>query len=215
MLEELDGDVLVDGIVAGQLERDAEHVQAEHRHPARAVGLLEPATAGQRLGAVKRAQVVEAEHAAFKQVAAFGVLAVDPPGEVQQQLVEGALEEGAVGVAADAAGDFVDAPDGPGVHGRVDVVEVPLVGGELPLGCMYHSRSSSTSCCLASSGSTGAMATQWNARSQAAYQGYSHLSGISRMSLLCRWRQRWLRPWRRAGGGGGNPGSPSSQTRTT
>ena len=35
----------------------------------------------------------------------------------------------------------------------------------------------SVSCSLAKSGSTSANGTQWKARSQAAYQGYSHLSG--------------------------------------
>ena len=40
---------------------------------------------------------------------------------------------------------------------------------------------------------------QWNARSQAAYQGYSHLSGIEMMSALLRCRQSALRPCWRAG----------------
>src|SRR3954447_24805480 len=68
---------------------------------------------------------------------------------------------------------------------------------------MYHSRVSSTSWPLANSGSTRASATQWNARSQAAYQGYSHLSGIETMSALSRCRQWALRPWRWPSGGGG------------
>ena len=49
--------------------------------------------------AVEDADVVEAEEAALEDVAPLGVLAVDPPGEVEQQLVEDALEEGAVGRA--------------------------------------------------------------------------------------------------------------------
>ena len=47
----------------------------------------------QRRAAVEHADVVEAEEAALEDVAALGVLAVDPPGEVEQQLVEDALEE--------------------------------------------------------------------------------------------------------------------------
>ena len=40
------------------------------------------------------------------------------------------------------------------------------------------------SCSLAKSGSTSASGTQWNARSHAAYHGYSHLSGIEMTSSL-------------------------------
>ncbi len=68
---------------------------------------------------------------------------------------------------------------------------------------MYHSRTRSVSCCLAKSGSTSASGMQWNARSHAAYQGYSHLSGMERTSELYRWRQPALRPERRDSGGGG------------
>ena len=43
---------------------------------------------------------------------------------------------------------------------------------------MYVSRSMSSSCSRAKSGSTAASAMQWNAKSHAAYHGYSHLSGM-------------------------------------
>ena len=72
------------------------------------------------------------EEAALEDVAAVGVLAVDPPGEVEQQLVEDALEERAGRrVAALLAVDLEDAPGRPGVHRRVDVAEGPLVGRQL------------------------------------------------------------------------------------
>ena len=47
---------------------------------------------------------------------------------------------------------------------------------------------------MANAGSTWASATQWNARSHAANQGYSHLSGIDMMSKASKPRQRALRP---------------------
>src|SRR5580765_6561297 len=50
--------------------------------------------------------------------------------------------------------------------------------GICPLGCRYISRSISSSWDLAKSVSTVDSATAWNARSHAAYHGYSHLSGI-------------------------------------
>ena len=48
---------------------------------------------GQRRAAVEHADVVEAEEAALEHVLAVAILAVHPPGEVQQQLVERALQE--------------------------------------------------------------------------------------------------------------------------
>ena len=53
-----------------------------------------------------------------------------------------------------------------------------------PFGCMYHSRSSSSSCSLANCGSMRANGIMWNARSHAANHGYSHLSGIEMTSRL-------------------------------
>src|SRR5947209_6375656 len=86
------------GSCARQLERDREHIQAEHAHPGGAVGLLEVAAGGQGRAAVEYADVVEAQEAALEDIAALGVLAVDPPGEVEEQLVEDALEELTVGL---------------------------------------------------------------------------------------------------------------------
>ena len=72
-----------------------------------------------------------------------------------------------------------------------------------PFGCMNHSRPSSVSWYFANAGSTCASATQWNAMSQAANQGYSHLSGIDMMSNASNCRQPALRPPLRDAGGGG------------
>ena len=60
------------------------------------------------------------------------VLAVHPPREVHQQLLEHALEERHVAHAAVALGlDAVQPQRRPRVHGRVHVVERPLVRGKL------------------------------------------------------------------------------------
>ena len=48
---------------------------------------------GSGCAAVEDADVVQAEKAALEDVAALRVLAVDPPGEIQHQLVEDAFEE--------------------------------------------------------------------------------------------------------------------------
>jgi hypothetical protein len=118
VLEELAGDVLVAVVDLGQLQCDAQHRGAVERHPRRAIGLGELAAGGQRLAAVEDADVVQAEEAAGEEVLPLHVLAVHPPGEVEEELGKGALEE--VGVpAAAGAGLLVDPPGCPGVHRRV------------------------------------------------------------------------------------------------
>jgi len=47
-------------------------------------------------GAIEEADVVQPEEAALEEVAALAVLPVDPPGEVEEQLVEDPLQEGVV-----------------------------------------------------------------------------------------------------------------------
>ena len=126
-----------DVIVLGELQRDAHQVEAVHRHPARAVGLVDVAARRQRRAAVEDADVVQAEEAALEDVAPLGVLPVDPPGEVQHQLVEHALEKREVsrvvllGQSTPLAIHLKDAPGGPAMHGRIDVAKRPLVGGQL------------------------------------------------------------------------------------
>ena len=66
----------------------------------------------------------------LEEVVALGVLAVDPPGEVEQQLLEHVGQEGPVAPPVDQ----VHHRRGPGVHRGVDVVEGPLVGREGPVG---------------------------------------------------------------------------------
>ena len=69
-LEELDDVGFVGRVVLGQDQRQLQHVLAEHRHPRRAVGLLEPAAGRKRRTAVEHADVVESEEPALEQVLA-------------------------------------------------------------------------------------------------------------------------------------------------
>src|SRR5262249_60156311 len=58
VLEELGRDALVRRILPRQLERDGEHVQAEHPHPARTVRLLDVASGWQGSRPIEHADVV-------------------------------------------------------------------------------------------------------------------------------------------------------------
>ena len=74
--------------------RDRQHVQA-YTSPIQLVpsDCSRCPPVGSGCAAVEDADVVEPEEAALEDVVALGVLAVDPPREVEQQLVEDALEE--------------------------------------------------------------------------------------------------------------------------
>ena len=93
VLDELEGHVLVGGGAGRELEGDLQHVLAEQRHPRGAVGLLQEAAGRERGAPVEHADVVEAEEPALEDVAAARVLAVHPPGEVHEQLLEGVAQE--------------------------------------------------------------------------------------------------------------------------
>ena len=136
VLEELGRQPLVDAVLLGQLQGDAHQVQAEHPHPAGRVGLLEHDAVGAAFAAVDDGDVVEPEEAALEDVVALAVDLVDPPGEVDQQLVEALLQEVAVGLAGADAVHVVDAPDGPGVDRRIQVGELPFVGRDLAVGML-------------------------------------------------------------------------------
>src|SRR5207302_6861292 len=93
MLKELAGHVFVSRVVESQLQRHSQQVERVHRHPACAVGLLQKSARGQGLGAVENTDVVQAQKAALKKIVPLGVLAVHPPGEVQQQLVKNSFQK--------------------------------------------------------------------------------------------------------------------------
>jgi len=87
-----------------------------------------------------------------------GPLRVDPPGEVDEQLVEHPGEEFEVGRASIGR----RAPS-PRVNRRVASPELTLVGGSCRWGAVYHSRRSSSSWRLAPRGRGAPSCTQWNA----------------------------------------------------
>ena len=134
VLPELARHVFVGRIFFGEFECDRQQIEAVHRHPAGAVGLFEVPAGGQWRAAVENADVVETEEASLEHVASFGIFSVYPPGEVEKQLVEDALEEHSVANAPALLFDLVNAPGRPGVHRRVHVAKSPLVRRKLPVG---------------------------------------------------------------------------------
>ena len=133
MLEELHADIDEHVIRHRQFQRDAHQVERIRGHPCGAIRLVDTAARGQRRRAVEDADVVQPEETALKNVAAVGVLAVHPPREVQQQLMEHELQEVAIRLARNRSIDFINAPCRPCVNRRVGVAERPFVGRQLPV----------------------------------------------------------------------------------
>ena len=99
VFDELDAHVGVRRPLERQFPAYFEHVLAEERHPGGTVGLFQVAAGRQRGAAIEHADVVEAEEAAFEHVVPRAILPVHPPGEIEQELVEDALEPFDIAVA--------------------------------------------------------------------------------------------------------------------
>lgn len=75
--------------------------------------------------------------------------------------------------------------------------------GSWPFGWQYHSLVNRSICFFAKSGSIIASGMQWNAESQAAKKGYSHESGMDRISSICKcFHCEFLIAFLSGGGGG-------------
>ena len=126
VLPEFAGNVFVGVVFFCKLHRDCQQIQRVHCHPTGAVGLLDVSAGRKRSAAVEHSDIVQSEKAALEDVHAFGVFAVHPPGEVQQQFVEDAFQELAIPLAVPFFVNLVNAPCGPGVHRRIHIAEVPI-----------------------------------------------------------------------------------------
>jgi len=84
-----EANVFVAGVVFGQLQRHGEHRAAVKGHPGRAIGLLEVGRRRERPRTISnRPMLSSPRNPPAKRCLPSTVLAVDPPGEVDQQLVE-------------------------------------------------------------------------------------------------------------------------------
>ena len=130
------------------------------------------AAGGQGSAAVEHPDIVEPQEAALEDVHAVNVFAVDPPGEIEHQLVEHPLEEIEVARASPVDSKAAHASTG------VDVAKGPLVGGGLAVGVLVPLPAEQHQLILGKLGVHRGQGRQWKARSHAANQGYSHLSGM-------------------------------------
>ena len=93
--------------------------------------MLQAEARRQRLRAVEDGDVVEAEKAALEDIMPVPVLAIDPPGVVQQQLLEHPVQEMKVPGAALYPLSAEDLERGRRVNRRIYVTESPFIGRDL------------------------------------------------------------------------------------
>src|SRR5580692_470395 len=133
MLRKLGGHLRVSRPFERQLHCNLQHVLAEQHHPRSAIRLLQVSTSRQRCAAIKYPNIVQPEEATLERVFTRAVLAVHPPGEVQQKLLERALQPVNIASAATHLLKPVREDGGPGMHRRVNVTEIPLVRRKLSI----------------------------------------------------------------------------------
>src|SRR5205823_12778176 len=80
---------------------------------------------------IEDADVVEPEKPAFKNIVVAGVLAIDPPREIQEQLMENAFQKVDIALSCGATLDVVHAPCRPCVYRWIHVGEIPFVCRDL------------------------------------------------------------------------------------
>src|SRR5215471_645735 len=89
-------------------------------------------TAGRQwCAAVEDTDIVEPKKAAFVEIAAVTVFAVDPPAEIRTQLAKDPLQEFEIGLAAQCLLGPVEKDRGPAMHRWVDITEIPFIGRDL------------------------------------------------------------------------------------
>src|SRR5262245_8876161 len=85
-------EITINRVAKRKLQRHLQHVLREQSHPRSAVGLFQTTALRQRRASIKDANVVETEEAAFEHISAVAILSVDPPCEIEEQLMKTALE---------------------------------------------------------------------------------------------------------------------------
>src|SRR5215469_14500711 len=81
MLKEAKSNLVINGIVFGQDQRDFQHAEAVKSHPCCTVGLVEMSSGRQWSTAIKHANVVQAQEPACKHISSLRIFAVHPPDE--------------------------------------------------------------------------------------------------------------------------------------
>src|SRR3982751_1300692 len=85
----------------------------------------------QWLTAIEQADIVEPKKTALENIVPFGILSINPPREIKDQLVKDAFKKLEVTNTRLVLLQLINAPCGPGMYRRVHITECPLVSRQL------------------------------------------------------------------------------------
>src|SRR5258708_27582653 len=82
---------------------------------------------------VEYANIVHSQESSFEDIITLGVLTVDPPRKVKQQLMEYRLQKSNISFPpVTVLIDLIYPVGGQVVYGRIGIAEGPFIGGNLP-----------------------------------------------------------------------------------
>src|SRR5512139_2305884 len=115
----------------GEFQRNLQHILAEEGHPGRSIRFFQVTSRGKGCATVEDTDIVQAQKAAIEYIATVAVLAVDPPGKIEHQLLKSLFQKLQITLPSMQLFDIVNMPGCPGVHRWIDITEVPFIGWEL------------------------------------------------------------------------------------
>src|ERR1700739_1609646 len=139
MLDKFQAKLLVERIVISYPYRDLAHILALERHPCRSVRLLKMPSAREGRTPIKDPNVVQSQESAFKDVLAKTVFAIDPPCEIDDELMKDPLEKFAIAHTIFSLLQIMQKDGRPGVHRWINIAEIPFVGRHLAIGMKIES----------------------------------------------------------------------------
>src|SRR5205814_3173962 len=88
VFQKFDCQILIHRIVLRQFESNSQHVQTVEGHPGGAVCLLEATARGQGIRTVENSDVVQPEKSSGKEIGAFVIGSIHPPGEIEKKFLK-------------------------------------------------------------------------------------------------------------------------------
>ena len=132
MFEEFKRERLINRVVSCQLHGDLQHGLSGQCHPAGAVGLIHMTAGRQRGAPIEHPDIVQPEKTALEDISSAEILAIAPPGEVGNQLLENMSKESCITDATIARPvDLIDEEGRKRMHRWINGAEVPFIGGKL------------------------------------------------------------------------------------
>src|SRR2546428_10980887 len=74
-------------IMHGYFQSHVHHIKSIHAHPTRSIGLFQPHISGHLNAPVKNSNIIKAKEATLENIIATGILSVDPPREINNELL--------------------------------------------------------------------------------------------------------------------------------